>query len=71
MFNEGDVVVRKKEYCDTYWKRLCKENKVQMDSEFIVKGEDRDTITIKFGPYDRLKAYKHKFELGDFSLENE
>lgn len=71
MFNEGDVVVRKKEYYDTYWQRVCKENKVQMDSEFIVKGADRETITFKLGPYDNLKVYKYKFELGDFSLENE
>lgn len=71
MFNIGDVVVRKTDCYDEYWKRVCNNENVKLDSEFIVKGEYPDTIGIKFGPFDNLKVYSRKFELVNFSLENE
>lgn len=71
MFNIGDKVIRSKKHYDAYWQRVCKNNKVRMDAEFIVKKEGEETITIAFGPYDNLSVYKNKFELVHFELENE
>ena len=71
MFNVGDVVIRSKKHYDNYWQRVCRANKVKMDTEFIVKKEGEETITIALGPYDNLNVYKNRFELVHFELENE
>lgn len=71
MFNIGDVVIRSKKHYDAYWRHVCKNSKVKMDAEFLVKKEGEETITIAFGSYDNLNVFKNKFELAHFELENE
>lgn len=73
MFKPGDVIKRKAEFIDPFWKHNCKMEGVKTDVEVVCVEHTPEarTVRFKFPNGYTLGVYDFRMELVDIKLENE
>lgn len=73
MFKPGDLIKRKAEFIDEYWKYNCKREGVKPNVEVVCVSHfpESQTVKFKFPNGFSLGVYDFKMELVDIKLENE